>query len=126
MPAYMIVRASIVNEDHYRNYRQAVVPLIESFGGRHVRSGTAELLEGKQQPDLRVALSEFPNMDAIHEFWNSPQYGPVKELRRDAAVWRSGQFRFRDEPGWPDFISAATEEIRSNADGGRGLWWGLG
>jgi uncharacterized protein (DUF1330 family) len=31
-------------------------------------------------------LFEFPSMETIHQFWNSPEYIPVKELRRGAAI----------------------------------------
>lgn len=89
MSAYMIVRAKIADEQRYAQYRSAVVPLIEIYGGKHIRSGPAELLEGDQD-DQRIALFEFPTMDAIHAFWRSPAYAPVKELRRGAAtleVW---------------------------------------
>lgn len=89
MTAYMIVQTLITDEQQYGNYRKAVVPLIETFGGKHVRGGEVELLEGRQD-DRRIALFEFPSMDAIHKFWDSPQYIPVKELRRNAAeleIW---------------------------------------
>ncbi len=85
MTAYMIVQSTITNEEQYAKYRQAVVPLIETFGGKHVRGGTVELLEG--EPDgRRIALFEFPSMQAIHAFWNAPEYVPVKALRRGAAT----------------------------------------
>ena len=89
MTAYMIVQSTITNEEQYGNYRRAVVPLVETFGGKHIRGGTVELLEG-QQDERRIALFEFPSMEAIHAFWNSPEYIPVKELRRGAAsldIW---------------------------------------
>ena len=89
MTAYMLVQGTITDEERYGRYRQAVMPLIERFGGKHVRGGTVELLEGRQD-ERRTALFEFPSMDAIHAFWDAPEYGPVKELRRDAAdleIW---------------------------------------
>jgi uncharacterized protein (DUF1330 family) len=33
-----------------------------------------------------MAIFEFPLMDVVHAFWNSPKYEPVKDLRRGAAV----------------------------------------
>lgn len=89
MTAYMIVQSTITSEEQYGKYRRAVVPLIEAFGGKHVRGGAVERLEG-QQDERRIALFEFPSMEAIHAFWNSPDYVPVKGLRRGAAtleVW---------------------------------------
>jgi uncharacterized protein (DUF1330 family) len=55
MPAYMIVRAKITDEERYSRYRSAVMPLIEAYGGKHIRSGSAELLEG-DQGGARIAL----------------------------------------------------------------------
>jgi len=90
MTTYLIVLATITNEEKWTQYRKAVVPLIQTFGGRHIsRGGNAQLLEGTHE-SWRVAMFEFPSMDAIREFWNSPEYRDVKELRRDAAtleVW---------------------------------------
>lgn len=85
MAAYMLVQGTISDEKRYGEYRQAVVPLIEAFGGKHVRGGTVELLEG-QRDERRIALFEFPSMEAIRAFWNSPEYGPIKELRRGVAA----------------------------------------
>ena len=89
MTAYLLVQGVIIDEEQYGEYRKAVMPLIESFGGTHVRGGTVELLEGRQD-ERRTALFEFPSIEAIHAFWASPKYGPMKELRRGAAeleVW---------------------------------------
>lgn len=85
MAAYMVVQATITNEEQFGKYRAAVMPLIAKHGGKHARGGTVERLEG--EPDGRgIALFEFPSMEAIHAFWNAPDYVPVKELRRGAAI----------------------------------------
>lgn len=90
MTAYLIIQAMITNEEKWTQYRKAVVPLIQTFGGRHIsRGGSAQLLEGTHE-SCRIAMFEFLSMDAIREFWNSAEYKDVKELRRDAAtleVW---------------------------------------
>ena len=86
MAAYMIVQVTISNEDKYSRYRDAVVPLIRHHGGKPVvRSSPVEALEGHHD-GRRMAMFEFPSIEAIHEFWNSPAYVPVKELRRGAAT----------------------------------------
>lgn len=86
MTAYLVMQITVSDEEHWRNYREAVVPLIVRFGGRHVTaSGAVELLEGSDDR-RRVAMFEFPSMAAIRAFWNSPDYVPVKELRRGAAI----------------------------------------
>ena len=81
MPAYFIVQNTIKDDAQYQRYVQAVVPFIASFGGKLVaRRAKVEVLEGEhdQRP---VVMFEFPDMDAIHAFWNSPDYVPIKKLR---------------------------------------------
>jgi uncharacterized protein (DUF1330 family) len=90
MPAYLMVQSTINDEEQYQKYREAVVPLIMKFGGKLVvRRGKVDVLEGN--PDQRpMVVFEFPSMESIHAFWNSPEYVPAKKLRDDAAtlnVW---------------------------------------
>jgi uncharacterized protein (DUF1330 family) len=90
MAGYLMVQSTISNEEQYQKYRDAVVPLIMKFGGKFsIRGGKVEILEG--EPDGRsMVVFEFPSMEAIHAFWNSPEYVPVKMLRKGAAtvnVW---------------------------------------
>jgi uncharacterized protein (DUF1330 family) len=33
-----------------------------------------------------MVMFEFPSIDAVHAFWNSPDYVPIKKLREGAAV----------------------------------------
>jgi uncharacterized protein (DUF1330 family) len=62
------------------------VPLIEKHGGKFiVRGGTVEALEGRHD-GRRMVVFEFPSMEALKTFWDSPEYGPVKKLREGAAV----------------------------------------
>ena len=82
----MIVQITITDEEKYKHYRTAVVPLIAKFGGKAVvRSATVHLLEGHHD-GRRLVMFEFPSMEAIHAFWNSPEYAPVKKLRQGAAT----------------------------------------
>jgi uncharacterized protein (DUF1330 family) len=90
MSAYFVVQATITNEPQYQKYREAVVPFIAKFGGKIVARGAkVEVFEGEH--DTRpVVMFEFPTMEAIQAFWNSPDYAPIKKLREDAAtinVW---------------------------------------
>jgi uncharacterized protein (DUF1330 family) len=78
------------DEPQFQRYRDAVVPFIASFGGKFAAKGAkVEVLEGEH--DTRsVVMFEFPTMEAIHAFWNSPDYVPIKKLREGIAtlnVW---------------------------------------
>ena len=86
MPAYFIVQNTIKDEAQYQKYVQAVVPFIATFGGKLVvRRAKVEVLEGEhdQRP---VVMFEFPDIDAIHAFWNLPDYIPIKKLREGIAT----------------------------------------
>ncbi|QPF92436.1 DUF1330 domain-containing protein [Bradyrhizobium commune] len=90
MSAYFVVQATITDAPRYETYREAVVPFIASFGGKIVAArAKVDVLEGEH--DTRpVVMFEFPSMEAIHAFWDSPDYVPIKKLREGAAtinVW---------------------------------------
>ena len=86
MPAYFVVQSTIEDEAQYQKYVQTVLPFITSFGAKLVaRQAKVEVLEGEH--DVRpVVMYEFPNMEAIHAFWNSPDYVPIKKLREGIAT----------------------------------------
>ena len=90
MPAYMIVQIKITREQGWPEYRTAVAPLAQQFGGRYlVRGADVTVLEGSHD-GRRVVVFEFPSMEAIHSFWNSPEYAEVKKLREGSGeldVW---------------------------------------
>jgi uncharacterized protein (DUF1330 family) len=90
MSAFFVVQATIKDEPQYQKYREAVVPFIARFGGKiAARGAKVEVLEGEH--DTRsVVMFEFPTMEAIHAFWDSPDYVPIKKLREGIAtinVW---------------------------------------
>jgi uncharacterized protein (DUF1330 family) len=85
MPAYMIVQLRVTDTEKYAAYRAAVPAVVETFGGRYlVRGGAVEVLEGSHD-GRRVVVFEFPSVEAIKRFWNSPEYAKVKPLRENAA-----------------------------------------
>lgn len=90
MAAYFIVQSTIADEARYQQYRDAVIPLMARFGARIiVRGAPVEVLEGHHD-GRRMVIFEFPSMDAIHAFWNAPEYVPIKKIRDGAAtldVW---------------------------------------
>ena len=86
MAAYFIVQSAISDEQQYQKYREAVIPLILRFGGKFVVKGSkVDALEGHHD-GRRMVRFEFPSMDAINAFWNSPEYVPVKAIRQGAAT----------------------------------------
>jgi uncharacterized protein (DUF1330 family) len=85
MPAYLIADVSVENQDIYAEYRRQVLPLIERYGGRFiVRGGAHETLEGNWRP-ARLVVIEFPSMAVLKEWYGSPQYKKLIELRQGSS-----------------------------------------
>jgi len=81
--AYMIIFAQISDRAAFlQGYSKATAPLVEKYGGRYImRAPGGKLLEGIWGDGASVAISEWPNEEAIHSFWNSPEYAEAKKLR---------------------------------------------
>ena len=86
MPAYIILQSTVKDDAQYQEYAQAAWPLMVRFGAKLVaRRAKVEILEGThdQRP---VSMFEFPDIEAIHAFWNSPDYVPIRKLREGIAT----------------------------------------
>jgi len=83
MRAYMIILAKISDRDAFiQGYSKATAPLVEKHGGRYVmRAPGGGLLEGAWGEGASVAISEWPDRQAIHSFWDSSEYAEAKKLR---------------------------------------------
>ncbi|MDZ5446948.1 DUF1330 domain-containing protein [Micromonospora sp. 4G57] len=82
MTAYVVIDLDIATQDGFREYVEGAGPLIERFGGRNiVTDDNALVLEGDWTPPT-VVIHEFPDRETVQRFWDSPEYQPLKELRR--------------------------------------------
>lgn len=85
MAAYVIADLDVHDDAAYEDYRARVAAVVERFGGRFVvRGGRSETLEGDWKPK-RLVVVEFPSMDRAMQFYRSPEYRPLLELRLRAA-----------------------------------------
>jgi len=81
MAAYVIAELDITDPAAYEEYRQRVPAVIAKYGGKYiVRGGAVESLEGGWSP-ARVAILEFPSMEHARNWYRSPEYAPLIELR---------------------------------------------
>ncbi|WP_336986768.1 DUF1330 domain-containing protein [Altererythrobacter aquiaggeris] len=87
MPAYMIVTAKIADRDAFiTGYGAKAAELVARYGGRYlIRAPGAELLEGEFGDGASMVISEWPDKDAVHAFWNSAEYAEAKKLREGIA-----------------------------------------
>jgi len=90
MRSYMIILAKITDRDAFiEGYSKATAPLVAKYGGRYImRAPGGSLLEGPNGitswgDGASVAISEWPNREAIDAFWHSAEYAEAKTLRTD-------------------------------------------
>ena len=85
MPAYVITEIDWHDEKKANEYRTLFGPALEKFGGKTLAvQGPPVVLDGSWKPS-RVVLLEFPSMDAVRAWYDSPEYAPILALRHEAA-----------------------------------------
>lgn len=82
MAAYLIANIKVTDAKGFAAYSELVMPVLAKYRGRFiVRGGTTEDMEG-DFGIARLILLQFPNLDAIHEFYESEDYAPLRRLRQ--------------------------------------------
>lgn len=92
---YLYADIVVTDPVEYEKYRQLVPATIAKYGGTYtVRGGDPEVLEGKSDGDIRCVVLEFESRERLLEWYNSPDYEPVRAIRfrsaRTNAVLMSG------------------------------------
>ncbi len=87
MKAYMIVRCVIHDREKFiSGYGTEAAKLIEKYGGKYlIRAPGAIPLEGIEEDNNSVVISEWPSKERALEFWNSNEYQEIKKLREGIA-----------------------------------------
>ena len=86
MAAYVIANIQITDPDRYPEYASRVPRTIERHGGRYLaRGGKVEVLEGEWEPQ-RLVILEFESMERLREWYDSPEYASLKQLREEVTV----------------------------------------
>jgi uncharacterized protein (DUF1330 family) len=98
MPAFLIADIDVRDDDAYRAYREANPEIVRKFGGRYIAlGGEVRVIEGDWQP-RRTVIIEFPDMDAISRFYDSPEYERLRPIRWKSADSRLVAIETLDEP----------------------------
>jgi uncharacterized protein (DUF1330 family) len=85
MSAYVIANVDVTDPNAYDEYRKGVAATIERYGGRFlVRGGATQVLEGTFAPK-RIVVIEFDSAERARQWWDSPEYRPLRELRQRAS-----------------------------------------
>ncbi len=86
MTAFMIVDLDVHDPEGFASYQTDVPALIAKHGGEYlVRGGEHEVIEGDWQPK-RLVIFRFPDRQAIHNFFDDPDYADLKALRLRTAT----------------------------------------
>ena len=86
MAVYAVVNIRITDPDRYAEYIEQAPPTIAHYGGRYLaRGGKVEVLEGEWTPQ-RLVILEFESMERLNEWYNSPEYAPLKQVRGETTV----------------------------------------
>ena len=79
--AYWIARVDVHDAEKYKAYVAANAEPLRKYGARFlVRGGKFECPEGESRQ--RNVVIEFPNYQAAHDCWYSPEYQRAIKLRQ--------------------------------------------
>ena len=85
MAAYLILDLHVKDPEEYAAYRERAPATLEAYGGRYlVRGGPHEVVEGDWNPE-RVVVVEFPSAERAREWYASPEYQEIVDMRKRAA-----------------------------------------
>ncbi|MEV6433675.1 DUF1330 domain-containing protein [Streptomyces anulatus] len=85
MPAYVIVNVDVLDEEVGLAYAPVAQMSILTYGGRYLVAGsTPKPVEGTWDSS-RFMVIEFPDMDRIREWYDSPEYRQAREIREGKA-----------------------------------------
>jgi len=88
MSAYAIMDLEVHDIEAYLAYQQALRPLLDAAGARYLaRGGPFRVLDGDYQP-RRLVLMEFPDFDALEDFFEGEPYLALEPRRRACSAAR--------------------------------------
>jgi uncharacterized protein (DUF1330 family) len=83
MPAYVIGEHIITDAAKFEEYKAKAGPMVARYGGRYLtKGGGLRLPEGGHWKPERVVIIEFPDMESLDRWYNSPEYQPLIALRK--------------------------------------------
>jgi uncharacterized protein (DUF1330 family) len=86
--AYIVAMIDVHDAAAYKPYAERAAKIVAQHGGKYLaRGGATKMIEGEAPPN-RVAIIDFPSMEALEKFEASPEYTAVKPIRHRAATSR--------------------------------------
>jgi len=86
MTALVLIDLTVRDLPAMTRYEGAAIALAARFGGKPLAKDLQpEIIEGQWSPTWFVVL-EFPNRQAVRDFYDAPDYQPLKAIRQAAAI----------------------------------------
>ena len=85
MPAYSITEVETVDQDQATKYVRLARSAVSRYGGRYLAlAATPVAAEGPWPTGQRLVIIEFPDMDRLKDWYDSPEYAPARVLAKTA------------------------------------------
>jgi uncharacterized protein (DUF1330 family) len=85
VPAYSITEVQVLDPDGFKRYRQLAQAAVAQYGGRFLVQGAEPIVaEGDWPTQQRVVVIEFPSMDQLKTWYDSPEYRPARAIAKTA------------------------------------------
>jgi len=81
MAAFVISEVEILNEDSAHQYRQIAAASIEKYGGRYLARAAEPIVVEGASTHRRIVIVEFPSMQRLREWYESPEYAEALKFR---------------------------------------------
>jgi uncharacterized protein (DUF1330 family) len=85
-PAYLLTRSHVHDMDSMMAYAALAMPIMERYGAERVTKAQPIVCLDGEYDGARVGIVRFPSTEKLLEFWNCPEYAPVREIRRSACT----------------------------------------
>jgi len=83
--AYSITEVETLDQEQARTYRELARAAVARYGGRYlVLAAEPAVAEGQWPSKQRVVIIEFPSMDQLRAWYDSPEYAPARAVARTA------------------------------------------
>jgi uncharacterized protein (DUF1330 family) len=86
-PAYLVSSAEAVTDTAMlRQYGASVGKTVKDFHGVFLAAGSAVALDSAPPPKGRYVILQFPTMQALQDWWHSPEYTAIRPLREKSTI----------------------------------------
>ena len=99
MTGYLIADITVTSPRGMEEYGELAYPTLVAAGGKMLAvSSRPEIIEGDWQPGI-VVLIEFPTVEELKKWLDSPEYQPARDVRHRSAYTCRVTTTTRDKNG---------------------------